>query len=722
MSSAKNRRHLGTRAVLLAVVIACAFMPSLAGYTAPAYTAQGVQESEAAGGSRKVGAQALTVTAGGAAVTAGVAFTTSVAVPVAASSDDAEEAPAGAVSLGSSDLELVTDGSAVQTVGLRFAGVAVPNTATVVGAYVQFQTDEISTDTAALTIQGQAADNAATFTTSTRNVSSRPRTSASTTWTPAQWNTVEERGLAQRTSDLSSIVQEVVSRAGWTSGNALALVFTGSGRRTAEARDGTAAPVLHIEYELGPRQNRAPTVNAGADQSVILPASISLSGAVNDDGLPDPPATVTTAWSQVSGPGTVSFGDPALPSTTASFSSAGTYVLRLTADDSALNASDELTVTVRPEGSKVLPGDIPGISPEAQGHVGPFRDGNGNLYTVSEITAADPRMKMMKSSDGGQSWVEVDGVNRPARNDLEAVWIVQQGNALYIIHQKSGAQVYHHVFNTSDASTNPNRWILKDQTVAAPSSPPEQYVSLVILSNGDLWAFYAAGSRVGYRKKPAGGSWGAERILDTVSTGQVVAVRAANDRTHIFYKDGTNGQIKHRSLTPDGTLSSAERVDDNGVHSKHSPMTNAVYYDDDGVETVVVAWADRVGLLKSARVLDDGTPTAEVTLSGAPVLIDPDATTNRAAVAHLAIDARKVHAVWADSATADIFYDTNEDDTGWGVDAEIRDAVAAHWLYCSVFTHSAGNGGAKVLGYIYDNSTDNNPDTPDIEYHELSLN
>lgn len=95
-------------------------------------------------------------------------------------------------------------------------------------------------------------------------------------------------------------------------------------------------------------QNQPPTVNAGPDQTVTLPNSANLSGTATDDGLPDPPGTLTTTWSEVSGPGTVTFGDASSVSTTASFSDPGTYVLRLKADDSALQSSDDLTVTVNP--------------------------------------------------------------------------------------------------------------------------------------------------------------------------------------------------------------------------------------------------------------------------------------------------------------------------------------------------------------------------------------
>jgi hypothetical protein len=92
----------------------------------------------------------------------------------------------------------------------------------------------------------------------------------------------------------------------------------------------------------------APVVNAGADLTVTLPNSANLTGSATDDALPNPPAAMTITWSKVSGPGTVSFGNAAAAQTTASFSLAGAYVLRLTASDSVLSTSDDVAVTVNP--------------------------------------------------------------------------------------------------------------------------------------------------------------------------------------------------------------------------------------------------------------------------------------------------------------------------------------------------------------------------------------
>src|SRR5207244_1007956 len=88
--------------------------------------------------------------------------------------------------------------------------------------------------------------------------------------------------------------------------------------------------------------NQPPTVNAGPDQSITLPNTATLNGTVTDDGYPTG-STLTITWSKVSGPGTVTFNNASAASTTASFSTSGTYVLRLTANDTEFTISDDPT-------------------------------------------------------------------------------------------------------------------------------------------------------------------------------------------------------------------------------------------------------------------------------------------------------------------------------------------------------------------------------------------
>src|SRR5207248_11089390 len=90
--------------------------------------------------------------------------------------------------------------------------------------------------------------------------------------------------------------------------------------------------------------NAAPVVNAGSTQTVTLPAVANMSATASDDGLPS--GTLQTTWSAIGGPGAVSFSNPNSLTTTATFSTAGRYSLRLTASDGTLSSNSDLAIVV----------------------------------------------------------------------------------------------------------------------------------------------------------------------------------------------------------------------------------------------------------------------------------------------------------------------------------------------------------------------------------------
>ena len=215
--------------------------------------------------------------------------TGTIEVRVNAGDDDAEEKSTGSVKLTSSDLELTVDKSNQQVVGLRFNSLNLPQGATIQNAYLQFQADETGSDPTTLVIHGQATDNAPNFASTTGNVTSRTTTNASVPWSPAPWNK-GDAGSAQQTPNVASVIQEVVSRPGWSAGNSLAIIVTGTGKRTAESFDGvpSAAPLLHVEYVTG---NLTPTTSGIADVNVNTDAPdtvINLFAAFDDFEDPDP--------------------------------------------------------------------------------------------------------------------------------------------------------------------------------------------------------------------------------------------------------------------------------------------------------------------------------------------------------------------------------------------------------------------------------------------------
>ena len=224
-------------------------------------------------------------------------------LPIATKADDAEQSvSSGSVSLTGSDLELGADGPTPQLVGLRFAAAGVPPAATVVEAHVRFQVDEVSTGAASLSIAGQAADDAAPFSATSDDLGARPRTAAAVAWSPPDWPSTGASDAAQRTPDLSTVVQEIVDRPGWSAGQSIALIVSGTGRRTAESFEGTAAgaALLQLTYALPPPDGDGDGVDDGADScpSVANPGQEDTDG----DGVGDACEPPLLGWGCGLGP------------------------------------------------------------------------------------------------------------------------------------------------------------------------------------------------------------------------------------------------------------------------------------------------------------------------------------------------------------------------------------------------------------------------------------
>ncbi|MFT4022416.1 MAG: PKD domain-containing protein [Flavihumibacter sp.] len=103
-----------------------------------------------------------------------------------------------------------------------------------------------------------------------------------------------------------------------------------------------------------PAANTAPSVHAGANQSITLPvSSITLTGTASDaEG-----DSFTLLWTQVSGPATAGIASAqALTTNVTGLQVAGTYVFQLKATDSKnASATSQVTVTVAPASAGNLP-------------------------------------------------------------------------------------------------------------------------------------------------------------------------------------------------------------------------------------------------------------------------------------------------------------------------------------------------------------------------------
>jgi hypothetical protein len=121
--------------------------------------------------------------------------------------------------------------------------------------------------------------------------------------------------------------------------------------------------------------NIGPSADAGPDRIINAPTmQVTLFGSVSDDGIPAA-GTLQATWSVVSGPAGATFAPPDAQVTTVTFTETGDYVLRLTADDAAMTASDDVVVRVAPPPDLVV-----------DSVVAPAVD--GNTLTVSGTASA----------------------------------------------------------------------------------------------------------------------------------------------------------------------------------------------------------------------------------------------------------------------------------------------------------------------------------------------
>ncbi|MGH7289068.1 MAG: metallophosphoesterase family protein [Myxococcota bacterium] len=277
-------------------------------------------------------------------------------VRIAASADDAEQNSSGSVSVVGSDLELVWDNNS-QTLGLRFPGLAVPQSAEITNAWVQFESDETNATAVTISFEAQAADDAPPFTTTAQSISARPREPGSVTWSPPPWTSVGVAGPEQRTPDLAALVQAVVNRPGWASGNALALIVSGSdtGKRTARSFNGNpaGAALLHVEYSFV-EVNDPPTL------SILSP--VHLTQRPPDEAVPLVALASDPEDGALSNVGWVSSRDGIIGqgASTSSTLSVGIHTISAHVSDSeGLTVSDSHDVEVTADGLTVLAaGDI----------------------------------------------------------------------------------------------------------------------------------------------------------------------------------------------------------------------------------------------------------------------------------------------------------------------------------------------------------------------------
>ena len=169
---------------------------------------------------------------------------TTLNLQVAASSDDAFESAAAAVTLNGLTIPLAAAG---QWGGLRFNNVTIPQGATINTATLQIYIHSTATDNVQADFYCEAADDAGTFTTGSGDISGRARTTAKVSVSANNVGT----GWYSVTG-MAPAVQEVTDRGGWASGNDLVVIIDPVAGTDLQFRtwdhDTSLAAKLDIDY------------------------------------------------------------------------------------------------------------------------------------------------------------------------------------------------------------------------------------------------------------------------------------------------------------------------------------------------------------------------------------------------------------------------------------------------------------------------------------------
>jgi len=350
------------------------------------------------------------------------------------------------------------------------------------------------------------------------------------------------------------------------------------------------------------------------------------------------------------------------------------------------------------------------LIPPAAHKSGPFADSNGNLYIVMWGYPKDTCM--LKSTNGGQSWAEVDAANHPDGNagawgNVISQSAVQDGDVIHVtsMHEAASGMVAYHRFNTSDNSSA-DQWAVVDTAVFSyTDSGGEAGLSIVVQSDGDLLIisngqnerdFTASESVVYHYSQNNGSSWTSDQGLSLTDGDNIggFAVLGANDKIHLSWKEENGIYYRHQSLSDvTGTPTTKESLSDYTVaDTPNYGMTPFVYYDDNGDEIVTMVGLDSTFYPRMTVITNDGTPASSVEVTHTVIWRSDWGTSSPHWSGHdLSGFDKNLYYVFADNATQDVWFVANEDMAGWGTPIEVVDATTADFISSNCYVRNGHN-------------------------------
>lgn len=333
---------------------------------------------------------------------------------------------------------------------------------------------------------------------------------------------------------------------------------------------------------------------------------------------------------------------------------------------------------------------------ETPGRIGPFRASNGDLYFIQEPSETYNVFMVVKSEDGGRSWVEVDGANRPPNGDLEAVSAVLVEDELHMIHLSD--ETWYYRFNTSDHPTAPDAWAERDETLAPDRDPPTQVTALAARSDGSLVAVYGGDVKLHYRIRSAAGEWSPEATIDAATPDTLsgpVVVTGENDVVYLAYVDlGGTGWV--RSVLPDGSLTTRTRFASGlGTDARDRVAILPLTRLENGAVSIVYRPED--GRLLERRLSPTGALTPPEVVTSVRVASGP--VDSHQVTADAVAVGDDVHVLFVEEATGSLWHVARPAGGGWGTPALVMDGIEGQWVRGMPLD---GGAAGPVYGFVID--------------------
>jgi len=345
-------------------------------------------------------------------------------------------------------------------------------------------------------------------------------------------------------------------------------------------------------------------------------------------------------------------------------------------------------------------GHLGGTFVETPGRIGPWQASNGDLYFVQEPAETDNVFMMVKSSDGGRTWAEVDGANRPPNGDLESVAGVQTGDVIHLVHQADS--VWYYSFRTSDHPDAPDSWNVRDELIAGELDPATQSLALTAAPEGRLVAAFSGDTEILVRVRDPEGRWTEPATVGPPADAEAVLgpILATDSRgaVHMAWVD-TEARAWHATLDASGAAASPTLLASNLGRAETEriallPLTALP----DG--SVVAIWRRADGQLVERR-LQAGTwsaPRVAVTANVAAGEVDSDQTT-----ADLVAMEDALHLLYVDSEDGALYHTTRTGSEAWSTPAPLLEDIEGQWIRGAVVRDATG---AQIYAWVVDAGSD----------------